>query len=403
MHSPRQTIFICATALLLAAGCNGGRSYQVASPVLGPVPPRVAQADSSDDDPGKASTKKSVRAQNHDIENVSFDDASKQPISMTDVIAEVNGEPILAHEVLDRYIGEINKHKHKMKPEQLRQAQLQIIQRDLPTLIDQTLMVDAIKTNLKTEQMKGIDDQMDKYFQGEIDRLMKSTNAGSPTELETILQAHGTSLVTMRKNFGDRQLAGQYLRTKIGEEPAASRKEMRAYYEEHQEKYSESEEIKWQQIDISYAENGGVDKAEAVAQELLDEIREGKISFDEAAHKRSDSPLASSGGHSDWTKPKSLADKDLRDTLSVLELNEVSEVIATKKAFLIVMVTGHHEARVIPFNEVQKEIHDLIVKEKRDKLAKEVVAKLRENAIIHSILDEESEETAESDQKLLIK
>lgn len=136
---------------------------------------------------------------------------------------------------------------------------------------------------------------------------------------------------------------------------------------------------------------------------MLDEIREGKISFDEAAHKRSDSPLASSGGHSDWTKPKSLADKDLRDTLSVLELNEVSEVIATKKAFLIVMVTGHHEARVIPFNEVQKEIHDLIVKEKRDKLAKEVVAKLRENAIIHSILDEESEETAESDQKLLIK
>lgn len=404
MHSPRKIIFICVTALLIAAGCKGGRSYQVASPVLGPVPPRVAQADSGDDGTGKASTKKSVRGQNHDIENVSFDNVSKQPLSMTDVVAEVNGEPILAHEIFDqRYSVELNKRKHTMKPEQLRQIQMEIIAKELPLRIDQTLMVDAIKSNLKTEQMKGIDDQMDKYFQGEIDRLMKATNTGSPTELETVLQANGTSLVTMRKNFGDNQLARQYLRTKIGEDPKASREEMQLYFEEHREKYTESEEIKWQQIDISYAQNGGVDKAEAVAQALLDEIREGTISFDEAAHKRSDSPLASSGGHSDWTKPKSLADKDLRHTLTLLEMNEVSELIPTKKAFLIVMLTGHHEARVIPFGEVQKEIHDLIVKEKRDKLAKEVVSKLRETAVIHTILDAEADNNAGGvKEKLLI-
>ena len=402
MHSPRNMFFICVTTLLLAAGCKGGRSYQVASPVLGPVPPRVAQTDSDDDDTGKASSKKSVRGQDQDIENVSYDAVSDQPLSMTDVIAEVNGEPIFAHEVLDRYAAKFNENKHKVKPEMIRQAQMELIKKDLSPIIDQTLMVDAIKTNLKADQLKTIDDQMDKYFQGEIDRLMKVTHAGSPTELESILQAHSTSLVTMRKNFGDRQLAGQYLRTKMGEEPAASREEMRSYYEENKEKYSESEEIKWQQIDITYAKHGGVDEAEAVAQALLDEIREGKLSFDDAAHDKSDSPLASSGGHSDWTKPKSLADKDLRDALTSLQVNQVSELIPTKKSFLIVMLTGHHEARDIPFNEVQKEIHDLIVREKKDKAAKEIVAKLREEAVIHTILDDEDSGNAPPKNKLLI-
>lgn len=403
MHSPRLIMIACTTALLIAAGCNGGRSYQVASPVLGPVPPRVAQSDSIDDEDGKTSSKKSVRGQSRDFEKVSFEDVTDQPLSMTDVIAEVNGEPILAHEVLDRYAAQLTQAKQKMKPEKVRQAQIEIIKKDLQPIIDQTLMVDAIKTNLKTEQLEKIDEQMDKYFESEIDRLMKATHAGSPTELETILQANGTSLVTMRKNFGDRNLAGQYLRTKIGEEPAASREEMHTYFQENKEKYSESEEVKWQQIDISYAENGGLDKAEAVAEALLDEIREGKISFDTAAHERSNSPLATSGGHSDWTKPKSLADADLRNTLTSLEVNEVSEIIPTKKAFLIVMLTGHHESRVIPFNEVQKEIHDVIIKEKRERAAKEIVAKLRENAVIHTILDDEAANGTDVTDKLLIK
>ncbi len=397
MHSPRLTISACVTALLLAAGCNG-RSYQVASPVLGPVPPRVAQVERNDDT-GTATTsrKKTARAQNSGIETASFNDPANQPLSMTDVIAEVNGEPILAHEVLDRYTPQMNQAKQKMKPEKIREAQLELIKRDLQPIIDQTLMVDAIKINLKAEQLKSINEQMDKYFEGELDRLMKATNTSSPTELESVLQTNGTSLVTLRKNFGDRQLAGQYLRTKMGEDPAASKEEMRAVYREDIETYTESEEIKWQQIDISYAENGGVDEAEKVAQALLDQIRRGEISFDEAAHEKSDSPLASSGGHSDWTKPGSLADEDLRETLTSLQLNEVSELIPTKTAFLIVTLTGHHEARVIPFNEVQKEIHDKIIKDKKTAAEKVIVDELRQSAVIHTILDDIKSESPKKD------
>ena len=385
MNSPRVAIALPLAALLIAAGCNG-RSYQVSSPVIGPVPPRVAAAE------GKARTKKgqnqtTPRAQNAGIERIAY--AEDQPFSMTDVIAEVNGEPILAHEVLDRYAPQLAQAKQTLKPEQIRKAQLEMIKKDLPNVVDQTLMVDAIKTNMKAEQLKSVEAQMDKYFEGEVERLMKSTSTGSPTELEALLQQQGTSLVTLRKNFGDRQLAGQYMRTKMGTEPTASREEMRARYELDIETFTEASEVKWQQIDVAYDAQGGVEGAEAAAQKLLKQIRSGAITFDAAAHDKSDSPLAKNGGHSDWTNPESLADADVKSALTRLDLNEVSDVIPTKTACLIVMVTGRHEARVLPFNDVQKELHNRIVKDKKEVIGEEVIQTLKKNAVIHTILDEE--------------
>lgn len=388
MNSLRLTIAIPLLALLLAAGCSG-RSYQASSPVIGPVPPRVL-ASEGDQDSRAAKTRKdkSARGQNGDIKTVSTTDPETQPLGMTDVIANVNGEPILAHEVLDRYAPQLAQAKPKMKPEQYRSAQLEMIKKDLPSLIEQTLMVDSVKQNMKPEQLTSVEAQMDKFFEAEVERLMKVTGTGSPTELEAVLQSQGLSLSTLRKQFGDRQLAGQFMRTKMGAEPTASREEMRARYEQDVESFTEAEEIKWQQIDISYAAHGGADEAEAAAQKLLRQIRSGAISFDEAAHTKSDSALASKGGHWDWTKPDSLSDADVKEALLGLELDSVSDVIPTKTACIIVMLTGRHEARVIPFNEVQNELQDRIVKDKKLELGETVMKELMAEAVVQTILED---------------
>jgi peptidyl-prolyl cis-trans isomerase SurA len=388
MNSARLTIALPLVALLLAAGCNG-RSYQASSPVIGPVPPRVSVSE-VDQNTRASNTRnsKSVRGKGGEIQTVSSTDPDTQPLGMTDVIADVNGEPILAHEVLDRYAPQLAKAKPKMKPEQFRIAQLELIKKDLPNLIEQTLMVDSVKQDMKPEQLTSVETQMDKFFEGEVERLMKVTNTGSPTELEAVLQSQGLSLATLRKQFADRQLAGQFMRMKMGAEPTASREEMRARYEQDIESFTEAEQIKWQQIDISYEAHGGADEAEAAAQKLLRQIRSGAISFDEAAHTKSDSALASKGGHWDWTQPSSLADADVREALLSLELNEVSDVIPTKTACILVMPTGRHEARVIPFNEVQKELQDRIVKDKKIAIGEAVLKELMAEAVIHTILDD---------------
>lgn len=394
MISTRPTITVLLLALLCSVGCNG-RSYQVASPVIGPVPPRVPASDVVQN--AKTSTSKniaSVRAQNSGIETVSH--SAVQPLEMTDIIAEVNGEPILAHDVLDRYTPQLNQAKQTLKPEQIRKAQLEMIKKDLPNLIDQTLMVDSVKMTMKPEQLKLVEVQMDKFFEGEVDHLMEVTKTGSPTELEGALQSQGMSLVTLRKNFGDRQLAGQFMRSKMGTEPTASREEMLELYEknvtENVKGFTVASELKWQQIDISYASHGGVEGAEAEAQKLLGEIREGTITFDDAAHDRSDSDLATKGGHWDWTQPESLVDADLKEALTNLELNGISEVIPTKSACVIVQLTGRHEASVIPFSDVQKVLHNSIVTEKKEAIGKVVMEKVKADAVIHTILDDEAAE-----------
>ena len=388
MNSPRLVIAIPLLALLLSAGCNG-RSYQASSPVIGPVPPRVPASEVAQNSRASKTRKgKSVRGQDGEIRTVSSTDPESQPLGMTDVIADVNGEPILAHEVLDRYAPQLTQAKPKMKPEQFRIAQLELIKKDLPSLIEQTLMVDSVKQNMKPEQLTSVEAQMDKFFEGEVERLMKVTSTGSPTELEAVLQSQGLTLATLRKQFADRQLAGQFMRTKMGAEPTASREEMRARYEQDVESFTEAEEIKWQQIDLSSAAQGGTDEAEAAAQKLLRQIRSGAITFDEAAHNKSDSALASKGGHWDWTQPSSLADVDVKEALLSLELNEVSDVIPTQTACIIVMLTGRHESRVIPFHEVQKELQDRIVKDKKLAIGEAVLKELMAEAVIHTILDE---------------
>jgi parvulin-like peptidyl-prolyl isomerase len=371
----------------LAAGCNG-RSYQVASPVLGPVPPRdVAKTIAKLNENTGLKTK--VRAQDNEIAMVAHQEIV--PLRMTDVVAEVNGEPILAHEIFDRYGDKLKQAEEQLKAEEFRNIQLELVKKELPTLIERTLMVDAMKQTMKPEQLEQVDAQLDKFFEAEVQRMMQQSNSKSPTELESQLQRQGMSLVSLRKQFGDNQIAGQYLRSRLGKDPSASREEMLALYEEEKATtYTEKSEIKWQQIELSYEERGGIEQAETAGRKLMNEIRAGKITFDEAAHDRSDSAIASRGGHRDWTQPESLADEDLRAALTALDVNEISDLIPQKSSFTIVMLTGRRKARVIPFNEVQTELHEKIVKQKKDAVMKEVIEELKTDAVIRTILDEEA-------------
>ncbi len=383
MNRSRLTRFIPLVALLLAVGCSG-RSYQVASPVLGPVPPRIPLA--SADDEAEEPDQYALRAQGGDLVAVAHSDEAK-PLEMTDIIAEINGEPILAHQILDRYSRQIEQLKQQSKASKVREFQIEAIEKDLPAIIDQTLMVDALKQTMKPDQLKSIEDQLDKYFETEVEDLMKKSNTGSPTELEGVLQSQGMSLVTLRQQFGDRQLAGQYMRAKLDFEPTVSREEIQARYEADIAEYTHAAEVKWQQIDLAYEKHGSVEAAEAAAKKLLIEIRAGQLSFDDAARDQSDSPIADQGGHRDWTSPESLVDADLQAALGELPINGISAPITTKTGCIIVMTTGRREARTVPFHEVQTDLKQKMVQEKKQAHGQTVIDNLKAKAVIKTILD----------------
>lgn len=365
--------------ILLAAltlGCSG-RSYDVANPVVGPIPPRVSgAAEKLADSEGAAKS---------DIVQVKLEN---EPLSMTTVVATVNGRPILAGDILEQYESRLSQMRPKLTDSQYREAQLSIIKRDLPNIMEQTLMADAVRSKLTKDQLEAVEKQLDVFFEQEIDRLKERFKVKSLAELEHELQQQGASLSTMRKMFGERQLAGEYVRARIGTDPPISRHELLEEYQKNLKDYAVPLKVKWQQLQISVAKAGNRAEAAAQMELALAELR-GGTSFDEVVRKYSDGPLAANGGHWDWTQPESVANADVRKALETLPAGQMSNVLTSDNFLQIVKITGRQEAGHTPFGDVQEQIRKKLIEDRRSVKAKQVVEELKNSAVTTSIFGDD--------------
>ncbi len=365
--------------ILLAAltlGCSG-RSYDVANPVVGPIPPRVSgAAEKLADSEGAAKS---------DIVQVKLEN---EPLSMTTVVATVNGRPILAGDILEQYESRLSQMRPKLTDSQYREAQLSIIKRDLPNIMEQTLMADAVRSKLTKDQLEAVEKQLDVFFEQEVDRLKERFKVKSLAELEHELQQQGASLSTMRKMFGERQLAGEYVRARIGTDPPISRHELLEEYQRNLKDYAVPLKVKWQQLQISVAKAGNRAKAAAQMELALAELR-GGTPFDEVVRKYSDGPLAANGGHWDWTQPESVANADVRKALETLPAGQMSNVLTSDNFLQIVKITGRQEAGHTPFGDVQEQIRKKLIEDRRSVKAKQVVEELKNSAVTTSIFGDD--------------
>src|SRR5690606_28948114 len=113
------------------------------------------------------------------------------------------------------------------------------IQRDLPKLIEQSLMVSAVKAKLKKEQLEQVEKQMDAFFDMHVETLKTQFKVGSAAELEALLQEQGMSLETMRRMFGERSLAAEYVKARMGDAPPITRQELLAQYNANLKEYAQ--------------------------------------------------------------------------------------------------------------------------------------------------------------------
>ena len=356
-------------------GCSGNRSYDVANPVVGPPPPRIDNAVQLAQSPDRA----------QEIQQASF--SSTAPLSMTTVIARVNGTPILAGQILEPYAAKLNEAAKQVSPEEIRKVQENIIKRDLPPQIEQTLMSSQVKSKLTQEQLDAIDEQLDTFFEAEIEKMKQKAGVSNLAELEGVLQQQGMSLVTFRDMFGDRQLAGEYIRGKLGEESPITRAELLAEYNRRKEDFAKPEQVKWQQLQVSFAKHGSRTRAGRIYNNAVTELKEG-ADFTDVVRKYSDGPLQESGGHWDWTQPESIASADVREALSDLPVGSMSKTIETDGSFRVVKLTGHRPATYTPFAEVQEKVRAEMIESQRSEQVKVVIAELKENAVIETMFDD---------------
>ncbi len=182
------------TILILAAtlvGC-GGRSYKVDHPVVGPAPPRVSNAKAM----AMVEEEAKARGQSQGVQLTSAGGSANQPFEMTDVVATVNGKPILVANVLGSARSRMEEARKQVPPAQLRQMQEHAIREQLPAIIERSMMVAVMETKLTTDQAKGVQSQIDKLFEGELEnmRARMEKRVGRPcslADLEADIQSQG--------------------------------------------------------------------------------------------------------------------------------------------------------------------------------------------------------------------
>lgn len=396
-----------ATLLALAAtvvvGC--GRTPKVDNPVLGPPPPRVSFDDSHTEsgafdgvayvndplDPAAGSAPgdyvRPVSLTDDDSKNVVANAAPG--INHSRVIARVNGEPILEGDVMEPFAKFFVDNAGRMSAAQAEQAKMQVIKRDLDSHIDRKLLNQALREQLKAEQLEQIEARLRESFDEYADEMMAKAGVETRYELRQKLEAEGQSFDSLERAFVNQQLGLVYVSQEIQKEQRIGRTDLFAYYEQHRdEDYLVEERVKWQRIQIKFRKHGGKAEAFARLEKAVDELRKQR-DFADVARDWSDGTRAKKGGYWDWTRRGELKNEEVEAALFKLELNVPSRIFVDDESYQIVRVLERENRRYVPFEEVQEEIRAAVERDFRGKESERVVGELRKRAEITSILDDE--------------
>jgi len=390
-----RAVLYCLSVAIILCGCDALNTPKVENPVMGPPPPRKAGApaagsvdlenplyprrvvaDASGTEPGS-------------IEKVDFETTE---ITGTTVVAKVNGAPIFASEVLEQFAGRLAQAAEKIPARELNRAKLDIIRRGLDSHVERKLLAEALKSTLEAEQVEMLDGHIDALFEQEMENMKERFGVRSRHELEIKAGEQGTSLVQLRDAFALQLMAREFLRNKAGAPPHVGRQEMLDYYREHADEYEFPAQVRWQQVLINFRRQGGKTQALERLELAVAELRSG-ADFSDVAGRYSDGPRAEQGGMWDWTQAGSLTDTEVEDTLFRLPPGTISSVMEGKNDFRLVKVLQVREQGRTPFEEVQNDIKKLIVEDIQQQTIKNVLADMKERAIVITIFDEQAEGT----------
>lgn len=369
------------TLLALLAGCQS-LTKKHDNPVLQPPPRRVSMDDSQVEkrlaEATKEGTTSTVLQASDTVE--SGDDTQ---VFNARVIAKVNGAPIFAGDVLDKYGDYLRVARTKLSPEDYIKLREAIIQRDLRGHIERRLLVERMRSSLKPDQAKQFEQHIDKLFETEVAKLKGELKALSRTELELALKERDSSLSAVRAAFGTNRMAMEYLASKVERPPSPTRPELVAYYQEHLDDYAIPARVKWQQIQVSFDGQTSRKDARTKIGQAQQELQRG-TPFEAVAKKYSDGPTAGEGGNWDWTQIGALAESKLEDMLFAEPVGKVSDVWEGKTAYHLIRVVDRQTESRQPFAEVQDAIEEKLNVERQKNLPQDFVRKLFDEAIIET-------------------
>ena len=306
------------------------------------------------------------------------------------ILARINGEVILASEVLPLVDDIINANKAQIPPDQLEAQRNLLIKQRMKSLIETKTLIAAARAKLPAEGIKNLEKNLGEAFdKDELKKLYTKTKTDNKPALEAELKKMGTSLDKERRSFVERQLAREWLKHNIADarKQEVSHEQMLAYYRQHQADYEFPAKARWQQLTIRAGKTRPKGEAYARLAELGNRVHEGEA-FEEIAKKHSEGPTAATGGVHNWTTKGSLVSAVLDEALFTQRVGELSKtLIEDEQGFHIIRVLERTEAGRKPFLEAQAEIKQKLQQERIEAAIKEYIAEVKDQIKVWTIFD----------------
>ncbi len=312
-----------------------------------------------------------------------------------EVIARVDGQVVLACEVLWRVNQMLEKNRDRIPPGQYETLRDQLMQRTFTGMIDQKLLYGEFRRNIPPENLPRIDENLLGPFQErEVPRLMKQLEVKSQRDLELELSRLGSSINDVRQSFNEHVIASEWIRSKIKINEEVTPEEMVEYYRDHRADFEFPTQAKWEELTVrkgltpetaepAYA------KLALMGNEVWPRVAAnpppGTPVFADVAKAASHGVNAQQGGVYDWTTKGALKAAVVDEAIFSLPVGQLSPILDSGAAYHIVRVLERKEAGVRPFSEVQNDIREKL-KEQRMKVAQDKYLEgLRKNAKIWTV------------------
>jgi hypothetical protein len=310
------------------------------------------------------------------------------------VIARIDGQVVLACEVLWRVNQMLEANRDQIPPDKYAAVRDQLMQRTLTGMIDQKLLYGEFCRNIPPENLPRIEENLlGPFDERELPRLMEQLDCRSQRELEQELSRLGSSLADARQSFNEHVIASEWIRSKIKVSDEVSPQEMVEYYRDHRAKFEFPTKARWEELTVRKS-GISAEAQQAYAKLALMGNEVWRLAanppadtpvFGDVAKAQSEGFHAEKGGVYDWTTKGSLKAAVVDDAIFRLPLGQMSLILDSGTAFHIVRVLERKAAGCRPFSEVQNDIREKLKDERMAVKQRKYLADLRRDAKIWTV------------------
>lgn len=310
------------------------------------------------------------------------------------LVAVINEEYILAGDLLVLIEPQLRAAKEQATESQLveirekmmRQALAQIVQSKMLAQYFINEQVAGKSLNERADARRQMDKRItEAFYEVMVPRMMESMKVDTPLELDRMLREEGSSLEGQKRVFKDSAFAEEARKKHVPKKFEIDAISMRDYYESHIDDFRRPARARFRELTALISKSGSREAADRLIRQMGDEVFLGGTPFEAVAKRSSHGSRAAQGGVYDWVTQGSLKNENVDAAIFSIPLNRLSNAIEDSDGFRIVEVLEREPVRIVPFEDSQAEIREVLSKQRAKQAKDLLVDKLKRNTSIWSL------------------